>query len=86
MLHFMMNAGEFQYVMTIQLFELRALSGMLMDHNWTEIGKRRELLREAFSYLGSLAQARFQPRIGQFIDAESDRQTDSLQGTPQRKL
>ncbi|KAK9934908.1 hypothetical protein M0R45_022035 [Rubus argutus] len=32
-----------------QLFELLALSGMLMDHNWTEIVKRRELFREAFS-------------------------------------
>ncbi|KAL6294917.1 hypothetical protein ACE6H2_003059 [Prunus campanulata] len=31
-----------------QLFELLALSGMLMDHNWTEIVKRRELFREAF--------------------------------------
>lgn len=28
-----------------QLFELLALSGMLMDHNWTEIVKRRELFR-----------------------------------------
>ncbi|PRQ37849.1 hypothetical protein RchiOBHm_Chr4g0407251 [Rosa chinensis] len=33
---------------------------------------------------GSSAQVRFLPRIGQFIDAESDRQTHSLQGTPQR--
>ncbi|GMY25784.1 putative gmp synthase [glutamine-hydrolyzing] [Fagus crenata] len=31
-----------------QLFELLALSGMLMDYNWTEILKRRELFREAF--------------------------------------
>ncbi|KAL2546279.1 DNA glycosylase superfamily protein [Forsythia ovata] len=31
-----------------ELFELLALSGMLMDFNWTEILKRRQLLREAF--------------------------------------
>ncbi|XP_048318090.1 uncharacterized protein LOC107429087 [Ziziphus jujuba] len=31
-----------------QLFELLAMSGMLMDYNWTEILKRRELFREAF--------------------------------------
>ncbi|KAM5570046.1 hypothetical protein ABKV19_017187, partial [Rosa sericea] len=35
---------------------------------------------------GSLAQARFQPRIGQFIDAESDRQTDSLQETLEAEI
>ena len=28
-----------------QLFELLAMSGMLMDYNWTEILKRKELLR-----------------------------------------
>ncbi|KAJ6322140.1 hypothetical protein OIU77_012090 [Salix suchowensis] len=32
-----------------QLFELLALSGMLMDYNWTEILKRKELFREAFN-------------------------------------
>ncbi|KAG8383001.1 hypothetical protein BUALT_Bualt05G0138400 [Buddleja alternifolia] len=32
-----------------QLFELLAMCGMLMDFNWTEILKRRELLREAFA-------------------------------------
>ncbi|XP_022993235.1 uncharacterized protein LOC111489316 [Cucurbita maxima] len=32
-----------------RLFELLALSGMLMDYNWTEIVKRRELFREAFA-------------------------------------
>ncbi|XP_059669176.1 uncharacterized protein LOC132314318 [Cornus florida] len=32
-----------------QLFELLAMSGMLMDFNWTEILKRREPLREAFA-------------------------------------
>ncbi|XP_077236625.1 DNA glycosylase superfamily protein isoform X2 [Tasmannia lanceolata] len=32
-----------------QLFELLALSGMLMDQNWTEILSRRELYREVFS-------------------------------------
>ncbi|GMJ08153.1 hypothetical protein like AT1G13635 [Hibiscus trionum] len=32
-----------------QLFELLALSGMLMDYNWTEILKRKEIYREAFS-------------------------------------
>ncbi|XP_022735124.1 uncharacterized protein LOC111288482 [Durio zibethinus] len=32
-----------------QLFELLALSGMLMDYNWTEILKRKELYRQAFS-------------------------------------
>ncbi|XP_028550495.1 uncharacterized protein LOC110107962 [Dendrobium catenatum] len=32
-----------------RLFELLALCGMLIDHNWTEILKRRELYRDAFS-------------------------------------
>ncbi|KAI9170246.1 hypothetical protein LWI28_024973 [Acer negundo] len=32
-----------------QLFELLAMSGMLMDYNWTEILKRKELFREAFA-------------------------------------
>ncbi|KAF8399223.1 hypothetical protein HHK36_015088 [Tetracentron sinense] len=32
-----------------QLFELLALSGMLMDYNWTEILKRNELFRQAFT-------------------------------------
>ncbi|KAK4381514.1 DNA-3-methyladenine glycosylase 1 [Sesamum angolense] len=32
-----------------RLFELLAMCGMLMDFNWTEILKRRELLREAFA-------------------------------------
>lgn len=32
-----------------KLFELLAMCGMLMDFNWTEILKRRELLREEFS-------------------------------------
>ncbi|KAJ9140610.1 hypothetical protein P3X46_031238 [Hevea brasiliensis] len=32
-----------------QLFELLAMSGMLMDYNWTEIVKRKELFREAFA-------------------------------------
>lgn len=32
-----------------QLFELLALSGMLMDFNWTEILKRKELFREVFA-------------------------------------
>ncbi|OMO72221.1 Methyladenine glycosylase [Corchorus olitorius] len=32
-----------------QLFELLALSGLLMDYNWTEILKRKEQYREAFS-------------------------------------
>ncbi|XP_002514580.2 DNA-3-methyladenine glycosylase [Ricinus communis] len=32
-----------------QLFELLALSGMLMDYNWTEILKRKQLFREAFA-------------------------------------
>ncbi|XVE74411.1 hypothetical protein DITRI_Ditri12bG0014900 [Diplodiscus trichospermus] len=31
-----------------KLFELLVLSGMLMDYNWTEILKRKELYREAF--------------------------------------
>ncbi|KAL3830589.1 hypothetical protein ACJIZ3_019391 [Penstemon smallii] len=31
------------------LFELLAMCGMLMDFNWTEILKRRELLREVFA-------------------------------------
>ncbi|KAK6157756.1 hypothetical protein DH2020_012004 [Rehmannia glutinosa] len=32
-----------------QLFELLAMCGMLMDFNWTEIIKRRQLLRGAFA-------------------------------------
>ncbi|XP_020592361.1 uncharacterized protein LOC110032912 [Phalaenopsis equestris] len=32
-----------------RLFELLALCGMLIDHNWTEILKRRELYRDAFA-------------------------------------
>ncbi|KAL6969666.1 DNA-3-methyladenine glycosylase I [Sarracenia purpurea var. burkii] len=32
-----------------QLFEVLAMSGMLMDYNWTEILKRKELFREAFA-------------------------------------
>ncbi|KAL9682913.1 hypothetical protein QQ045_014725 [Rhodiola kirilowii] len=32
-----------------QLFELLAMSAMLMDYNWTEILKRKEVLREVFS-------------------------------------
>lgn len=32
-----------------QLFELLALSGMLIDHNWTEILKRRDMYTEAFA-------------------------------------
>ncbi|CAL1395267.1 unnamed protein product [Linum trigynum] len=31
-----------------QLFELLSLCGMLMDYNWTEILKRKELIRKAF--------------------------------------
>ncbi|KAK6921855.1 Methyladenine glycosylase [Dillenia turbinata] len=31
------------------LFELLAMSGMLMDYNWTEILKKKEALREAFA-------------------------------------
>ncbi|KAL6858868.1 hypothetical protein ACP4OV_017870 [Aristida adscensionis] len=32
-----------------RLFELLALSGMLIDHNWTEILKRRDMYREVFA-------------------------------------
>ncbi|XP_059655030.1 uncharacterized protein LOC132302169 [Cornus florida] len=32
-----------------QLFELLAMSGMLMDYNWTEILKRKKVFREAFA-------------------------------------
>ncbi|CAN0896247.1 Probable GMP synthase [glutamine-hydrolyzing] [Linum grandiflorum] len=32
-----------------QLFELLALCGMLMDYNWTEILKRKELIRKSFA-------------------------------------
>ncbi|KAJ0031545.1 hypothetical protein Pint_14436 [Pistacia integerrima] len=46
----MMNPGEFQFMMTSNpLFELLALCGMLMDYNWIEILKRKELFREAFA-------------------------------------
>lgn len=34
-----------------QLFELLALSGMLIDHNWTEILKRREQYRSSKHYI-----------------------------------
>ncbi|GAV82975.1 Adenine_glyco domain-containing protein, partial [Cephalotus follicularis] len=32
-----------------QLFELLAMAGMLMDYNWTEILKRKALIRQAFA-------------------------------------
>jgi len=32
-----------------RLFELLSLSGMLIDHNWTEILKRRDMYREVFA-------------------------------------
>ncbi|KAK4263655.1 hypothetical protein QN277_029041 [Acacia crassicarpa] len=32
-----------------KLFELLAMSGLLMDYNWTEILKRKEILREVFA-------------------------------------
>ncbi|KAG8087317.1 hypothetical protein GUJ93_ZPchr0010g10479 [Zizania palustris] len=35
--------------MCSRLFELLALSGMLIDHNWAEILKRRDMYREAFA-------------------------------------
>ncbi|GMH31202.1 hypothetical protein Nepgr_033045 [Nepenthes gracilis] len=34
-----------------QLFELLAMSGMLMDYNWTEILRRKEQLRESFWWI-----------------------------------
>lgn len=37
------------YVERSQLFELLAMCGMLMDFNWTEILKRREILRLDFA-------------------------------------
>ncbi|GFP87280.1 probable gmp synthase [glutamine-hydrolyzing] [Phtheirospermum japonicum] len=37
-----------------RLFELLAMCGMLMDFNWTEILKRRELFREAFGGFDSI--------------------------------
>ncbi|XP_062007785.1 uncharacterized protein LOC133724894 isoform X2 [Rosa rugosa] len=43
----------------------------------------REIKPKSSTIMGSSAQVRFQPRIGQFTDAESDRQTHSLQGNPQ---
>ncbi|KAL0463695.1 UNVERIFIED_CONTAM: DNA-3-methyladenine glycosylase 1 [Sesamum latifolium] len=48
----MTNAGEYQFTMTSklpQLFELLAMCGLLMDFNWTEILKRRQLLRQSFA-------------------------------------
>ncbi|WVZ92402.1 hypothetical protein U9M48_038472 [Paspalum notatum var. saurae] len=41
-----------------RLFELLALSGMLIDHNWTEILKRRDMYREAFADFDPAAVAR----------------------------
>jgi len=32
-------------VICSRLFELLSLSGMLIDHNWTEILKRRDMYR-----------------------------------------
>ncbi|KAG8652318.1 hypothetical protein MANES_06G078800v8 [Manihot esculenta] len=32
-----------------KLFELLAMAGMLMDYNWTEIVKRKQVFREAFA-------------------------------------
>ncbi|XP_028786042.1 uncharacterized protein LOC114741963 [Neltuma alba] len=32
-----------------KLFELLAMSGLLMDYNWTEILKKKEILREVFA-------------------------------------
>ncbi|KAL0380670.1 UNVERIFIED_CONTAM: DNA-3-methyladenine glycosylase 1 [Sesamum angustifolium] len=48
----MTTAGGHQFMMTSklpQLFELLAMCGLLMDFNWTEIVKRRQLLRQAFA-------------------------------------
>jgi DNA-3-methyladenine glycosylase I len=36
-------------VICSRLFELLSLSGMLIDHNWTEILKRRDMYREVFA-------------------------------------
>ncbi|WOL13789.1 hypothetical protein Cni_G22568 [Canna indica] len=38
-----------------QLFELLSLCGMLIDHNWTEILRRRELYREVFAEFDYIA-------------------------------
>uniref|UniRef100_A0A6N2MVF7 Uncharacterized protein n=1 Tax=Salix viminalis TaxID=40686 RepID=A0A6N2MVF7_SALVM len=51
-----------------QLFELLALSGMLMDYNWTEILKRKEVFRQGLLWLVVLLKYReafngFDPNI-----------------------
>ncbi|XP_062007784.1 uncharacterized protein LOC133724894 isoform X1 [Rosa rugosa] len=46
----------------------------------------REIKPKSSTIMGSSAQVRFQPRIGQFTDAESDRQTHSLQETLEAKI
>ncbi|KAL5223235.1 hypothetical protein ABZP36_027948 [Zizania latifolia] len=47
----------------VRLFELLALSGMLIDHNWTEILKRRDMYREAFADFNHNAVAKMDERI-----------------------
>ncbi|CAM8936687.1 unnamed protein product [Rhodiola kirilowii] len=45
----MLNSTTSLGEVPVQLFELLAMSAMLMDYNWTEILKRKEVLREVFS-------------------------------------
>uniref|UniRef100_A0ACD6AGY7 Uncharacterized protein n=1 Tax=Avena sativa TaxID=4498 RepID=A0ACD6AGY7_AVESA len=58
-----------------QLFELLALSGMLIDHNWTEILKRRDMYMEAF--------AKFEPNVVAKMD-END--ITAISGNKELKL
>ncbi|XP_075484642.1 uncharacterized protein LOC142524505 isoform X1 [Primulina tabacum] len=55
-----------------QLFELLAMCGMLMDFNWTEILKRRIILREAF--LGFDAQNVSKMGEKEMMDIYSDKE------------
>ncbi|XP_064998776.1 uncharacterized protein LOC135633345 [Musa acuminata AAA Group] len=45
-----------------QLFELLAMCGMLIDHSWTEILKRREMFREAFAAFDHILVAKMEEK------------------------
>ncbi|KAJ8500736.1 hypothetical protein OPV22_011288 [Ensete ventricosum] len=45
-----------------QLFELLAMCGMLIDHSWSEILRRREMLREAFAEFDHILVAKMEEK------------------------
>ncbi|KAK4779717.1 hypothetical protein SAY87_015823 [Trapa incisa] len=55
-----------------ELFELLAMSGMLMDYNWTEILKRKSLFREAFAGFEASAVAKMGEK--EMADIASDKE------------